>query len=151
MGLIIAISDFIYQFLFTGWAGENVILAVDPVTIVLVGMALYETGDKAVDAKRKAELERKIGSLNEQEKELLLEKAQKAQNKQAQVALILQEVELRDQLDKRKENVGIAIGIGGILIAVILIYVLTKKIKNERHKIVFCKKPSNSARKFFAR
>jgi hypothetical protein len=129
MGLIIAISDFIYQFLFTGWAGENVILAVDPVTIVLVGMALYETGDKAVDAKRKAELERKIGSLNEQEKELLLEKAQKAQNKQAQVALILQEVELRDQLDKRKENVGIAIGIGGILIAVILIYVLTKKNK----------------------
>jgi hypothetical protein len=129
MGLIIAISDFIYQFLFTGWAGENVILAVDPVTIVLVGMALYETGDKAVDAKRKAELERKIGSLNEQEKALLLEKAQKAQNKQAQVALILQEVELRDQLDKRKENVGIAIGIGGILIAVILIYVLTKKNK----------------------
>ena len=129
MGLIIAISDFIYQFLFTGWAGENVILAVDPVTIVLVGMALYESGDKAVDAKRKAELERKIGSLNEQEKELLLEKAQKAQNKQAQVALILQEVELRDQLDKRKENVGIAIGIGGILIAVILIYVLTKKNK----------------------
>ena len=129
MGLIIAISDFIYQFLFTGWAGENVILAVDPVTIVLVGMALYETGDKAVDAKRKAELERKISSLNEQEKELLLEKAQKAQNKQAQVALILQEVELRDQLDKRKENVGIAIGIGGVLIAVILIYVLTKKNK----------------------
>jgi hypothetical protein len=129
MGLIIAISDFIYQFLFTGWAGENVILAVDPVTIVLVGMALYETGDKAVDAKRKAELERKIGSLNEQEKELLLEKAQKAQNKQAQVALILQEVELRDQLDKRKENVGIAIGIGGVLMAVILIYVLTKKNK----------------------
>ena len=151
MGLIIAISDFIYQFLFTGWAGENVILAVDPVTIVLVGMALYETGDKAVDAKRKAELERKIGSLNEQEKALLLEKAQKAQNKQAQVALILQEVELRDQLDKRKENVGIAIGIGGILIAVILIYVLTKKIKNERHKIVFCKKPSNSARKLLGR
>ena len=129
MGLIIAISDFIYQFLFTGWAGENVILAVDPVTIVLVGMALYEVGDEAVDAKRKAELERKIGSLNEQEKALLLEKAQKAQNKQAQVALILQEVELRDQLDKRKENVGIAIGIGGILIAVILIYVLTKKNK----------------------
>ena len=129
MGLIIAISDFIYQFLFTGWAGENVILAVDPVTIVLVGMALYETGDKAVDAKRKAELERKIGSLNEQEKALLLEKAQKAQNKQAQVALILQEVELRDQLDKRKENVGIAIGIGGVLMAVILIYVLTKKNK----------------------
>jgi hypothetical protein len=129
MGLIIAISDFIYQFLFTGWAGENVILAVDPVTIVLVGMALYESGDKAVDAKRKAELERKIGYLNEQEKALLLEKAQKAQNKQAQVALILQEVELRDQLDKRKENVGIAIGIGGILIAVILIYVLTKKNK----------------------
>jgi hypothetical protein len=129
MGLIIAISDFIYQFLFTGWAGENVMLAVDPVTIVLVGMALYETGDKAVDAKRKAELERKIGSLNEQEKALLLEKAQKAQNKQAQVALILQEVELRDQLDKRKENVGIAIGIGGILIAVILIYILTKKNK----------------------
>ena len=129
MDIIIAISDFIYQFLFTGWAGENVILAVDPVTIVLVGMALYESGDKAVDAKRKAELERKIGSLNEQEKALLLEKAQKAQNKQAQVALILQEVELRDQLDKRKENVGIAIGIGGILIAVILIYVLTKKNK----------------------
>ena len=129
MDIIIAISDFIYQFLFTGWAGENVILAVDPVTIVLVGMALYETGDKAVDAKRKAELERKIGYLNEQEKALLLEKAQKAQNKQAQVALILQEVELRDQLDKRKENVGIAIGIGGILIAVILIYVLTKKNK----------------------
>jgi hypothetical protein len=129
MDIIIAISDFIYQFLFTGWAGENVILAVDPVTIVLVGMALYESGDKAVDAKRKAELERKIGYLNEQEKALLLEKAQKAQNKQAQVALILQEVELRDQLDKRKENVGIAIGIGGILIAVILIYVLTKKNK----------------------
>jgi hypothetical protein len=129
MGLIIAISDFIYQFLFTGWAGENVILAVDPVTIVLVGMALYESGDKAVDAKRKAELERKIGYLNEQEKALLLEKAQKAQNKQAQVALILQEVELRDQLDKRKENVGIAIGIGGVLMAVILIYVLTKKNK----------------------
>jgi hypothetical protein len=130
MDIIIAISDFIYQFLFTGWAGENVILAaVDPVTIVLVGMALYESGDKAVDAKRKAELERKIGYLNEQEKALLLEKAQKAQNKQAQVALILQEVELRDQLDKKKENVGIAIGIGGILIAVILIYVLTKKNK----------------------
>ena len=92
-------------------------------------MALYESGDKAVDAKRKAELERKIGYLNEQEKALLLEKAQKAQNKQAQVALILQEVELRDQLDKKKENVGIAIGIGGILIAVILIYVLTKKNK----------------------
>ena len=129
MDIIIAISDFIYQFLFTGWAGENVILAVDPVTIVLVGMALYEVGDEAVDAKRKAELERKIGYLNEQEKALLLEKAQKAQNKQAQVALILQEVELRDQLDKKKENVGIAIGIGGILIAVILIYVLTKKNK----------------------
>ena len=129
MDIIIAISDFIYQFLFTGWAGENVILAVDPVTIVLVGMALYEVGDEAVDAKRKAELERKIGSLNEQEKALLLEKAKKAQNKQAQVSLILQELELRDQLDKRKENVGIAIGIGGVLIAVILIYVLTKKNK----------------------
>lgn len=129
MDVIIAISDFIYQFLFTGWAGENVILAVDPVTIVLVGMALYESGDKAVDAKRKADLERKIGKLNEEEKALLLEKAQKAQNKQAQVALILEEVELRDQLDKRKENAGIAIGIGGILIAVILIYVLTKKNK----------------------
>ena len=129
MDIIIAISDFIYQFLFTGWAGENVILAVDTVTIVLVGMALYEVGDEAVDAKRKAELERKIGSLNEQEKALLLEKAKKAQNKQAQVSLILQELELRDQLDKRKENVGIAIGIGGVLIAVILIYVLTKKNK----------------------
>jgi hypothetical protein len=92
-------------------------------------MALYETGDKAVDAKRKAELERKIGKLNEEEKALLLEKAQKAQNKQAQVALILEEVELRDQLDKRKENVGIAIGIGGVLVAVILIYILTKNKK----------------------
>jgi len=90
---------------------------------------LYETGDKAVDAKRKADLERKIGKLNEEERALLLEKAQKAQNKQAQVALILQEVELRDQLDKRKENVGIAIGIGGVLVAVILIYILTKNKK----------------------
>jgi len=130
MDIIIAISDFIYQFLFTGWAGENVILAaVDPVTIVLVAMALYEVGDEAVDAKRKSELERQIGSLNEQEKALLLEKAQKAQNKQAQVALILEELKLRDQLDKRKENVGLAIGIGGVLMAVILIIVLTKKNK----------------------
>jgi hypothetical protein len=43
--------------------------------------------------------------------------------------LILEEVELRDQLDKRKENVGIAIGIGGVLVAVILIYILTKNKK----------------------
>ena len=129
MDVIIAIWDFICHALFYGWAGDNVILAIDPVTIVLVGMALYETGDKAVDAKRKADLERKIGKLNEEERALLLEKAQKAQNKQAQVALILQEVELRDQLDKRKENVGIAIGIGGVLVAVILIYILTKNKK----------------------
>ena len=129
MEILTAIWEFITHLLFYGWADEDVILAIDPVTIILVSIALAETGKKAADEKKKAEFERALGKLTAEERALLLEQAQKKKNAQEQQAIVLQAIADREALDKRREKIGLYIGIGGVILSVILILYLTNNKK----------------------
>lgn len=129
MEILTAIWEFIVNLLFYGWAGEDVILAIDPVTVTLIAIALAETGKKASDAKKAAEFERALGKLTAEERALLLEQAQKKKNAQEQQAIVLQAIADREALDKRREKIGLYIGIGGVILSVILILYLTKNNK----------------------
>lgn len=129
MEIVTAIWEFIVNLLFYGWAGEDVMLAIDPVTITLVAIALAETGKKAADEKKKAEFERALGKLTAEERALLLEQAQKKKNAQEQQAIVLQAIADREAIDKRREKIGLYIGIGGVILSVILILYLTSNKK----------------------
>lgn len=129
MEIVTAIWEFIVNLLFYGWAGEDVILAIDPVTITLVAIALAETGKKAADEKKKADFERALGKLTAEERALLLEQAQKKKNAQEQQAIVLQAIADREAIDKRREKIGLYIGIGGVILSVILILYLTSNKK----------------------
>ena len=126
MEIVTAIWEFIINLLFYGWAGEDVYLAIDPVTVALVALALAETGKKASDEKKKARFERALGKLTAEERALLLEQAQKKKNAQEQQAIVLQAIADREALDKRREKIGLYIGIGGVILSVILILYITK-------------------------
>lgn len=127
MEIIYIIWNFICNLLFFGWTDGNIYIAVDPITVILVAIALAETGDKFVDEKKKAKLERQIGKLSSDEKQLLLDKVQREQNFKAKTQIINNAVKESQDIDNKKQKVGIIIGISGILISIFLMFKITKE------------------------
>lgn len=127
MEITYIIWNFICNLLFFGWTDGNIYIAVDPITVILVAIALAETGDKFVDEKKKAKLERQIGKLSSDEKQLLLDKVQREQNFKAKTQIINNAVKESQDIDNKKQKVGILIGISGILISIFLIFKITKE------------------------
>jgi len=129
MDLILATYHFFIEHVFYGWTGEEVMLAIDPVTVVLVGIALGKSTKEGIDVKKKDELERKISKLDAEEKELLLKRVNKESDLQAKTDLIIQAANKRDEISERKKKTGILIGSLGLSLSIILIYYITKQSK----------------------
>jgi len=129
MDLILATYHFFIEHVFYGWTGEDVMLAIDPVTVVLVGIALGKSTKEGIDVKKKDELERKISKLDAEEKELLLKRVNKESDLQAKTDLIIQAANKRDEISERKKKTGILIGSLGLSLSIILIYYITKQSK----------------------
>jgi hypothetical protein len=127
MEIIYIIWNFLCNLLFFGWTDGNIYIALDPITVILVAVALAETGDKFVDEKKKAKLERQIGKLSSDEKQLLLDKVQREQNFKAKTQIINNAVKESQDIDNKKQKVGIIIGISGILISIFLMFKITKE------------------------
>lgn len=129
MDLILATYHFFIEHLFYGWTAEEVMLAIDPVTVVLVGIALGKSTKKGIDVKKKDDLERKISKLDADEKESLLKRVNKESDLQAKTDLIIQAANKREEIAERKKKTGILIGSIGLSLSIILIYYITKKSK----------------------